>query len=138
MRILIAGDPTWHCRRLAVRIVQRLVQRYGPDIVIVHGGGCGVDESFNRACAALDVGAESHYVTDTLVRQYGRQEREHRNREMVEAGAELCVVLHRDIANGAGTKDLVRQALAAGIPVYLIESAAARPRRIVEEDARLN
>jgi hypothetical protein len=44
-----------------------------------------------------------------------------RNREMVEAGADLCIALHRSIETSKGTKDCVRQALAAGIPVWLVE-----------------
>ena len=52
-----------------------------------------------------------------------------RNREMVEAGADLCVALHRRLEASKGTKDCVRQALAAGIPVYLIEDERAIPRR---------
>ncbi len=40
-----------------------------------------------------------------------------RNREMVEAGADLCIALHRSIEASKGTKDCMRQALAAGIAV---------------------
>ena len=34
---------------------------------------------------------------------------------MVEAGADLCIALHHSIETSKGTKDCVRQALAAGI-----------------------
>jgi hypothetical protein len=60
-----------------------------------------------------------------------------RNREMVQAGADLCAALHRDVAKSEGTKDSVRQALAAGIKVYLIVDEVGRPRRILTGDARL-
>jgi hypothetical protein len=36
-----------------------------------------------------------------------------------------------------GTKDSVRQALAAGIPVYLIEDDKAVPKRVEAGDRRL-
>ena len=43
----------------------------------------------------------------------------------------------RSLATSKGTKDCVRQALAAGIPVYLIEDERAVPRRIEAGDKRL-
>jgi hypothetical protein len=60
-----------------------------------------------------------------------------RNREMVESGADLCIALHRTLATSKGTKDCVRQALAAGIPVYLIEDDSVTPRRVQADDPRL-
>jgi ABC-type sugar transport system substrate-binding protein len=49
---------------------------------------------------------------------------------MVAAGATLAIAVHRDLAGSRGTKDCVRRAIAAGIPVYLIDSEDVRPRRI--------
>jgi hypothetical protein len=60
-----------------------------------------------------------------------------RNREMVQAGADLCIALHRSIETSKGTRDCVRQALAAGIPVWLIESEEAIPKRVQADDKRL-
>ena len=57
-----------------------------------------------------------------------------RNREMVEAGADLCIALHRTIETSKGTKDCMRQALAAGISVYLVEDDRAIPRRVRADD----
>jgi hypothetical protein len=37
----------------------------------------------------------------------------------------------------AGTKDLARQALAAGMPTYLIENEQVVPRRLKKGDSRL-
>jgi hypothetical protein len=52
-------------------------------------------------------------------------------------GADLCIALHRTIETSKGTKDCVRQALAAGIPAYLIEDERGIPRRIQTDDTRL-
>jgi hypothetical protein len=49
---------------------------------------------------------------------------------MVQAGADLCIALHRSIETSKGTKDCVRQALAAGIPVWLIEDEQGVPKRV--------
>jgi acetylglutamate kinase len=129
-RILITGDRHWENRRLAREIVRRLVERYGSNIVIVHGGGCDIDQAFSVACQDLRIPVEAHPVTDDWIRRYGAEERPLRNKAMVELGADLCIAVHRYLVNSTGAKDCVRQALAAGIPVYLIDSAAVRPRRI--------
>ena len=60
-----------------------------------------------------------------------------RNLEMVQAGADLCIALHRSIETSKGTRDCVRQALAAGIPVYLIEDERGIPKRVQAGDATL-
>jgi hypothetical protein len=57
-----------------------------------------------------------------------------RNREMVEAGADLCIALHRSIETSKGTSDCVRQVLAAGISVWLVEDERAIPRRTRADD----
>jgi acetylglutamate kinase len=60
MRILVTGDRHWRCDDLAEQIVNRLLARYGPDLVIVHGGAAGVDNAFSKACEKLGVVAEPH------------------------------------------------------------------------------
>jgi hypothetical protein len=60
-----------------------------------------------------------------------------RNREMVQAGADLCIALHRSLASSKGTKDCVRKALAAGIDVWLIEDEQLVPKRVQAGDRRL-
>jgi hypothetical protein len=60
-----------------------------------------------------------------------------RNGEMVRAGAELCIALHRFLPGSKGTKDCCCQAIAAGIPTWLIGSEAGKPKRLVADDPRL-
>ena len=86
------------------------------------------------ACRKLGITAEAHLADR---KGLGNVAGPTRNREMVEAGAALCVALHRRIGASKGTKDCVRQALAAGIPVYLIEDNRRVPRRIEASDKRL-
>jgi YspA, cpYpsA-related SLOG family len=57
MRIVITGDTEWDCRELASRALRRIVARYGPDIVVVHGNELGVDSSFAAAASELGVTA---------------------------------------------------------------------------------
>jgi YspA, cpYpsA-related SLOG family len=123
-RILITGDRHWSCTDLAERVVNRLIAKYGYDLVIVHGGANGAYQAFAVACRNLGIAAEPH-VADW--RGLGNIAGPARNREMVEAGAGLCVALHRNLAASRGTKDCIRQALAAGIRVYLIEDEKGVP-----------
>jgi hypothetical protein len=58
MRMLVLGDRCLECRELATTILRRLLARYGPDIVIIHGGESGVDESFSAACQELGLTTE--------------------------------------------------------------------------------
>lgn len=127
-RVLITGDRHWNCLRLAERIVERLLVRY-EDLVIVHGAAKGVDEVFALACDALDVDHEPYPADWT---KHGKAAGPIRNREMVASGITFVVAVHRRLVGSRGTRDCVRQALAAGIPVYLLDSEDAEPRRIRE------
>jgi hypothetical protein len=124
----------WACHKLAAEILRRLIARYGSDLVIVHGDATGVDESFGTAAKGLGLTIEAH---PARWHSLGPASVPMRNEEMVRAGADLCVALHRSIARSLGTKDCARKALAAGIPVYLIESDSAVPRRLSADDERL-
>jgi hypothetical protein len=134
IRILVTGDRHWPCTELAERIVNRLIGRYGPNLLIIHGEAPGVANAFAAACRKLGVVAEPHLADR---KDLGNIAGPSRNQEMVQSGADLCIALHRSLAGSKGTKDCVRQALAAGIPVYLIEDEHAIPRRIEAGDPRL-
>jgi hypothetical protein len=56
---------------------------------------------------------------------------------MVDAGAGVCIAVHRFLMNSKGTKDCARQAIEAGIPTYLIDSDEAKPKRLLADDPRL-
>ena len=128
MRIVVAGDRFWNCPDLAAATLRRLVARYGPDIVIVHGGACGVDESFAAACRGLGVNTDVCLVDFSHVGDRG-----FKNREMLRRGAELCLVVHRGPLDD-GRRDLARQAIMAGVPTYLIDSDVGKPRRLQAGD----
>jgi hypothetical protein len=56
---------------------------------------------------------------------------------MVASKPDFCVAFHRSIGTSKGAKDCVRQALAAGIPTYLVEDARGIPKRLQAGDERL-
>ena len=137
MRIVVTGNRFWICHELAAGVIRRLVAHYGSGIAIVHGGATGVDESFATACKGLGIAAEAHPVSDEDWQRLGKRAGPLRNRAMVQAGADLCIAVHRFIFNSKGTKDCARQAIEAGIPTYLIDSERAVLKRLRPDDPRL-
>ena len=135
MRIVITGDRAWACDELAIAVVQRLITRYGRDIVVVHGGSVGVDESFNIACKNLGIAVEVRMANSG---QTGTPTIGTRNRELIKPGADLCIAVHRSVGTSQRTKDCVRQAIQAGIPTFLIEDEQAIPIRLRRADPRLS
>lgn len=134
MRVLITGDRYWFKPTLAGRILKRLVARHGTDLVIVEGGASGVDEAFRLACRGMGIACETHEARwDELGRRAGPE----RNREMVAAGAGLCLVLHPFLAGSKGSRDCAQQAIEAGIPTWLVDREDGEPRRLRAGDPRL-
>jgi hypothetical protein len=60
VRVIITGSRDWSCRVLAEQIVNRLVDSYGADLIVVHGDALGVDRAFRDACRAAGVAEEPH------------------------------------------------------------------------------
>jgi ABC-type sugar transport system substrate-binding protein len=126
VRVIISGDRNWFCADLARRVIARLVARCG-EVDIVQGAADGVDRAFVEAAYDAGCGVCS-FPADWD--RYGKKAGPLRNQEMVDAGADFVIAVHRSLAWSRGTRDLVIRALAAGIPVYLIDGEDAEPRRI--------
>ena len=134
MRIVVTGDRCLECRELAVTVLRRLLARYGPDIVIVHGGESGVDQSFSAACQELGLTTEVRLANwhRTGLPTIGQK-----NHELIKGAPDLCLAVHYSIKTSKRTRDCVHQALQAGIPSYLIENERAIPKRLRRGDTRL-
>jgi ABC-type sugar transport system substrate-binding protein len=128
VRVIISGDRNWFCPDLARRVVARLVARHG-EVELLHGAAAGVDAAF--ADAAREAGLVVHAFPADWD-SHGKSGGPRRNATMVAAGADFVIAVHRSLAWSRGTGDLVRRALAAGIPVYLIDGEDAEPRKIRE------
>lgn len=150
MRVIVTGDRKWYAPDMAEQVLNRLILRYGPGLVVVHGAATGIDRSFAEACGEVGVDQEAHPARweeldhPEAVIRYDKRNRPYnanagpiRNQTMVDDGAEMCLAFHRAISSSKGTKDCARRALAAGIPSYLIASEAAEPKRLAAGDARL-
>ena len=126
-RVIVTGDRHWYCEELAYRVVQGLRAKHGPGVVIVEGGAEGVDWAFHVAANGCEVATERF---DADWKRLGPRAGPARNAAMIVAGADLCIAVHPNIDVSRGTKDCVRQALAAGIPTWLIESDDPRCKPI--------
>lgn len=128
VRVIISGDRRWNCANLARRVIARLVARHG-EVDIVQGSADGVDFAFVEAAYDAGCGVCSFPAN---WEKHGKRAGPLRNQEMINEGADFVIAVHRSLAWSRGTGDLVRRALAAGIPVYLIDGEDAEPRRIKE------
>lgn len=115
-------------------IAQRLIARRNRDIVVVHGGCPGVDESFNNACTSLGIAVEVRLANWPRT---GTPTIGNRNRELIKPGGDLCIASHRSFGTSRRTKDCVSQAIQADIPAFLIEDEQAIPIRLRRADPRL-
>ena len=101
MRIIVTGDRNWNALELAEEVLNRLLARYGPNLVIVHGAATGIDRSFAIICGEMEIEQEPHPARwDELdhpeaVIRYDKRNRPYnanagpiRNAEMVPTGAE--------------------------------------------------
>jgi hypothetical protein len=130
IRVIVTGSRSWDCPALADRLLRRMRDRYGDGLLVVHGAcPTGVDAAFDRACRALGIRCEKHSAD---WKKLGKRAGPIRNGEMLSLGAVLVLAVHDRLARSKGTRDCVARALAAGIPVYLIASETAEPRRITE------
>ncbi len=129
IRILVTGDREWACLGIAEAVVTRLVARYGSGIVIVHGGAKGWISPSNSPPVSKNSRPRSTRWTG---KKYGRKAGPLSNQEMVDRGAELAIVVHRDLAGSRVAKDCVRRCLDAEIPVWLVDSEEVKPRRVTD------
>ena len=126
-RVIVIGDRHWFDRALAAWCLGWLCARLGRNIVVVHGGASGVDSSFNLAAQDIGIATEPHFAQ---WHEFGKSAGPRRNGEMVAAGAELCLALHRSLASSKGTRDCTQRCLDAGIPVWLLAAEGDEPRQI--------
>jgi hypothetical protein len=124
VRILIAGQRSWNCHKLAEAILRRLQARYGSDIVVALGGSPGVDWAFCTACERLGIAKDVYLADFSHVGDYSFG-----NAELVRRGVGLCLILHRRVLDKA-SQDLMEKAIMAEIPTWLIDSEEGRPRRL--------
>jgi hypothetical protein len=137
MRILICGEHDWRCSDLAERVIRRLIARYGTQLVIVHGFNSGADTAFEVAAQAARLTTELHAITGVDRNYFKERAGPLRDARMVKLGADLCIVVHRNLAASSDTKNCAAQSIVAGIPTYLIDADEGVPIKLEADDPRL-
>jgi len=114
MRILVTGSRRW-ADEDAVWMAIVNEARAEP-LVIVHGDCPTGADAIAKAGAEwmLDTVQEAHPADWSQGRGAGPR----RNQEMVDLGADLCLAF--PLGESPGTKDCMRRALAAGIPLHVV------------------
>jgi len=119
MRVVVCGSRAWPDPVKVAHELNTLYLQHGP-FVLVHGAcGTGADFAAHRwhETAGRDLGCtEVRYPADW--EQFGKRAGPIRNKQMIEAGADL--VLAFPLPGGKGTQNTMDLARAAGIPVQEI------------------
>jgi hypothetical protein len=114
VRILVTGSREFTSELLAYAIVYDLMDEFGKDIVLVHGNARGADKLMAYSAGLLDLETESHPAD---WEKHGKAAGFIRNKEMVDAGAEVCIALLVDGEPCRGTRHCAGLAEETGIPV---------------------
>lgn len=127
LRIIVTGGRKRDSQDDYTRMINILVDidEYwcrAVDLVIIQGG-CpdGIDALARRFAHEYDVPVES-YPADWA--RYGRAAGPKRNQLMADAGADLCLAFP-SLGRSAGTWDMIRRAVAAGIETRIYPEAVS-------------
>ena len=123
--VVISGSRDWgtdaseETERLKALVVEAL-KPYPPDShYIVHGGCQGVDYTAGAVAKALGYQVKVYHADWA---RYKKPAGPIRNREMVDKEQPVVVLLvHPDLAQSKGTKDMLRYVTKKGIPFSLYE-----------------
>src|SRR5690348_8995897 len=110
MRIIICGSRNWYHRQPIHDEIDRLYQRYGSRLVIIHGAARGADTIAGDYAQHLRIAVEA-YPADW---SKGKAAGPLRNQQMLDTGIDGVVAFDM---GGSGTADMMRRAKAAGVPV---------------------
>jgi hypothetical protein len=110
-RILVTGSRERHDRVIPY-VLTLFCEPFTEGVTIVHGGASGVDKEAAAWAFRFGQEVEEHRAD---FRKYGKGAGPMRNREMVDAGADICLAFPD--RNSVDTWDCVKRAHAAGIEV---------------------
>ena len=117
MRALVTGSRNWGDRVVLLDALLDLEKRQGShDLTIVHGA-CPTGADAIADFATYWGWEVERHPADW--RKHGKAAGPIRNQEMVDAGADICLAF--PLGESRGTRDCMRRAEAAGIPVVPFE-----------------
>lgn len=133
LRILITGSRDWTNKHAIAQALLKAIGDYGPHLIVddpqlytrvlwdqitvIHGGARGADRLAGHVAQNWRMNVD---VVPADWDRHGRAAGHIRNQAMVDAGAHVCLAF--PLGESRGTRDCMRRAHAAGIPV--VEVAA--------------
>lgn len=136
-KILVTGSRNWN----DISLVVEQLKGYRPGTVLIHGACRGAD----IICAAV---AETlgfvvrDYPADWSV--HGKAAGPIRNQQMLtlehrpDEPIDLCLAFHDDIMSSAGTSDMIKRVVKAGIPYQLNTSRLRSSEELERQSAKLD
>ena len=116
MRVLICGDRNWTDEET----IENYIRSLPPHSVVIQGMCRGADIIARRLAQKYGhtvMGFPANWV------KYGRIAGPRRNRKMLDAGEpDMVVAFHDNLEDSKGTKNMIRQAKAAGVPTEVRSS----------------
>lgn len=111
-KVLITGDRNWTNKSLIRSILATLPK----DTVIIQGGASGADTLAKIAATELGLQVATYHAQWIT---YGKAAGPIRNQHMIDENPERVLAFHSNINDSKGTKDTIKRAGKAGIPVEL-------------------
>jgi len=132
VRILTTGSREFTDYVLVESTIAAVWREHGgAPLLLVHGAARGADTLVARVAASRPderSTAEAHPADWDKYRPADDDRKNSagfiRNQEMVDAGAVVCLAFYRSSARNSGTRDCVRRARKAGIPVREVWQAS--------------
>jgi hypothetical protein len=122
MVILVTGDRNWTKAHSDV-VLEVLQDFQDENPIVVHGAAKGVDLLAARIAEGLGYEVHPHPAQWD---KYHKAAGPIRNREMLEENPNLVFAFHDDIVASKGTRNMVNQAVEAGIHTILVTSDGRR------------
>jgi len=126
--VLVCGDRAWNDRFIIAVILNGFLGiAIGEfdDLVVIDGAAKGADTMAGEWYGGSEDNVHAIHESVTHVRfpaewdKHGKAAGPIRNTQMLRDGQpDIVVAFNNDLENSKGTKDMVRQAMRAGIPVY--------------------
>lgn len=122
MRVLICGSRNWKDPEPIERLLDGYLDYYGSEFKLVEGEAPGADSCAADWAKGFGDYAESYvdpFPADWD--KYGKGAGPIRNQQMLDEGQpDVVFAFSDDLKSSKGTKDMVKRALKAGLPVYVV------------------
>lgn len=119
MRILVCGDRNWN----DVHTIDAYISKLPKNTLIIHGACRGADTIAGERARIHGLPTPVFFPANWKI--YGRSAGPIRNQKMIDHGKpNLVVAFHNNLFDSKGTKDMVKRAMKAKIPVLLLSSGS--------------